>query len=272
MFFIMARTAISRSIIFDPASRIVDFLGTGYSSKGFAQASLSSLSPIYPSPTLLWLSNLQRKSSPRSERAGDKKADLDEFAISVVMFKRINHNLPPGLSADSISGFFISLFQLRSPDEKAANRSHIINLIANPHYSVLAVTVPMFSGVDDPNTLFHYIVAAVLFTHDNKNGSFVSLMGCCEEGDRDRFSLTPKFYVDPSHSNRLSDTATFSGQGLSTFLLSTLQVLGSLGFKAPHVSPTDAFHIPCDEHVTDDSPSSHHLYTFKPASKPNMPT
>jgi hypothetical protein len=54
---------VSRTISFDPASQIIEFLGTGYSAKGVAQASLSSLSPIYPS-SIVWLSNLFRKTSP----------------------------------------------------------------------------------------------------------------------------------------------------------------------------------------------------------------
>ena len=259
MNFIMAPTGIPRSITFDPASRINDFLGSGYSSKGVAEASLSSLSPMYPSASILWLSNLQRNSSPRTERAGDIKVDADETAFSVVMFNRINHNLPSGLSAESISDFFTALFTFPSPEDADAHRNHIMTLIGNPHYSVLAITAPMFS-VEDPNTLFHHIVAAVLYTKSNTNGTFIAFLGCCEKGDPKHFSLTPQFYVDPANKDVLSDTATFRSKGLATFLLSTLQVLGSLGFKAPNVISSEPFHVLCDERVTDQSLSTHHLY------------
>jgi hypothetical protein len=47
---------------------------------------------------------------------------------------------------------------------------------------------------------------------------------------------------------------------LATFLLSTIQVLGNLGYKAPHVSPLEPFHLDCIERVTADSPHTHHLY------------
>ncbi len=47
---------------------------------------------------------------------------------------------------------------------------------------------------------------------------------------------------------------------MATFLLSTLQVLGNLGFKAPHVSPSEPFHLDCDELVTANFPHTHHLF------------
>jgi hypothetical protein len=251
---------ISCSITFDPASWIIiDFLGSGYSIKGVAQASLSSLLPIYPSNTLIWLSNLQRKLSPKTEQAGNKKVDAEESAFLVVMCIRINHNLLPGLLAESISNFFTSLFTFPSPVEADAHRNHIVDLIANPHYSILAITVPMFS-VEDLITLFHYIVAAVLYKKDNKNGTFIAFLGCCEKGDPAHFSLMPQFNVDPVNLNQLSVTATFHAKGLATFLLPTLQVLASLGFKAPNVVLLELFHVSCDEHVTDKSLSTHHWY------------
>jgi hypothetical protein len=96
----MARTAVQRSITFDPSSRLTHFLGVGYSTKGVALAPLNSLSPIYPSRTILQLALLKRKVSARTQRAGDPDVDTDELAFMVVMFKKIkNKNLPPGLTA-----------------------------------------------------------------------------------------------------------------------------------------------------------------------------
>jgi hypothetical protein len=62
----MARTAVERLITFDPSSQLTDYLGVGYSTKGVALASLMSLSPIYPSRTILQLKLL--KQNFRGER------------------------------------------------------------------------------------------------------------------------------------------------------------------------------------------------------------
>ena len=134
-----------------------------------------------------------------------------------------------------------------------------MTLIRNPHNSVLANTAPMFS-VEDPNTPFHHIVAAVLYTKSNTHCTFIAFLGCCEKGDPKHFSLTPQFYVDPANKDVLSENATFRSKNLATFLLSTLQVLGSLGFKAPNVISSEPFHVLCDERVTDQSLATHHLY------------
>jgi hypothetical protein len=161
----MAWTAISRSIFFDRASRITNFLGRWVK----LPCQVFRLStPALPSSGFL----ICKENCPLlTQQADNKEADLNESAVLVVMFKRINHNLPLGLSAESISNFFTSLFTFPSSGAAAAHRNHIMDLIVNPHYSVLAITVPMFS-VDDPSTLFHYIVAAVLFTYDKKSGTF----------------------------------------------------------------------------------------------------
>jgi hypothetical protein len=74
-------------------------------------APLTSLSPIYPSRTILQLSLLKRKVSVRTQRAGDPDVDIDELAFMVVMFKKINNkNLPPGLTLEVFASFFTNLF------------------------------------------------------------------------------------------------------------------------------------------------------------------
>jgi hypothetical protein len=60
----MARTAVQRSITFDPSFQLTDFLGVGYSTTGVALAPLNSLSPIYPSCSILQLALLKRKFLP----------------------------------------------------------------------------------------------------------------------------------------------------------------------------------------------------------------
>jgi hypothetical protein len=114
----MSSIEVSRTISFDPASQIINFLGTGYSSKGVAQASLSSLSPMYPSSSIVWLSNLLHKTSPRTECAGDTPVDIDEFAFKVVMFKE---SIPTSLKAFRLSlypHFLAPCFPLPMPKRK----------------------------------------------------------------------------------------------------------------------------------------------------------
>jgi hypothetical protein len=48
-----------RTLSLNPSSRIADFLGSGYSTKGVALASLNNLLPIYSSPSLLLLAELK---------------------------------------------------------------------------------------------------------------------------------------------------------------------------------------------------------------------
>jgi hypothetical protein len=177
------------------------------------------------------------------------------------MFNRFNYNLPSGLSSESFSEFFTSLFTFSTPEDAEASKNHTTKVMANPSYSILAITVPMFLADEDPPTLSHFIVGAALYTRDNKNGIFVSLVGIYGQGDSSPCALSSKFFVDPDQKDLLSDTGSFRGYGLSVFLLSALQVLGSLGFKAPHIPPLEPLFIACDENMTEeDSPSTHHLY------------
>jgi hypothetical protein len=107
----MVRTAVQRWITFDPSSRLTDFLGAGYSTKGVALAPLNSLLHIYPSHTILQLALLKRKVTARTQRAGDPDVDTGELAFMVVMFKKSNNkNLPPVLTVEAFSSFFTDLF------------------------------------------------------------------------------------------------------------------------------------------------------------------
>jgi hypothetical protein len=126
---VMARTAVHRSITFDPSSRLTDFLGVGYSTKGVALALLNSLPPIYPSRTILQLALLKRKVSARTQRAGDPDVDTDELAFMVVMFKKTNNkNLPPGLTVEAFSSFFTDLFTYQTSEERHAFKTNIASL------------------------------------------------------------------------------------------------------------------------------------------------
>jgi hypothetical protein len=136
----MARTAVQRWITFDPSSRLTDFLGVGYSTTGVVVASLTSLSPIYPSRTILQLSLLKQKFSARTQRAGDPgdpDVAIDELAFMVVMFKKINNkNLPPGLTVEAFSSFFTDLFTYQTSGERHSFKTNIASLLVNPNYHV----------------------------------------------------------------------------------------------------------------------------------------
>jgi hypothetical protein len=256
----MARTAVQRSITFDPSSRLTDFLGVGYSTTGVAVAPLNSLSPIYPSHTILQLSLLKRKVSARTQRAGDPDVDTDELAFMVVMFKKINNkNLPPGLSVEAFSSFFTDLFTYQTSGERHSFKTNIASLLVNPNYHVLVITVPVFDVQDPSKLLTHFIVGAALFMFDNKRGSYINCLGVVDKGTPGVCMLNRFYFVEPSTSNLLSDTARFRTLGIGTFLLSCLQVLGSLAYKSPIVARSDPFQLACHERGHGQL-ATHHLY------------
>ena len=151
---------------------ITDFLERGFSEKGVAVATLQSLSPIYPKTSLMQLASLQRKTSKRTERAGDTDK---KPAFAVVFFKSVNDNLPAGVTAVAFAGFFTAQFKHNNSAARAAFKQKKLDLIENPFYYVLAVTVPVFS-LEDSSQLFHYIVGAAMFMYD-KRGIFISSLG-----------------------------------------------------------------------------------------------
>jgi hypothetical protein len=257
----MARTAVQRSITFNPSSQLTDFLGVGYSTKGVALAPLNSLSPIYPSHTILQLARLKRKVSAKTQRAGDPDVDTNKLAFMVVMFKKINNNnLPPGLTVDAFSSFFTDLFTYQTSEERHAFKTNIALLLVNPNYHVWAITVPVFD-VQDPSKLLstHFIVGAALFMFDNKSGSYINCLGVVDKGTPGVCKLHGNYFVEPSTSNLLSDTARFCALGIGTFLLSYLQVLGSLAYKSPIVARSDPYQLACHERGHGQL-ATHHLY------------
>ena len=256
----MARTATTRSIVFSPCSKIADFLGPGYTSQGVAQAPLANLLPIYPSPSLQVLAQLQRNSSSRNQRAGDKASLPDELAISVVMFKKFSPHVPAGLDVQAVARFFTQLFTFPTSAEKDAFFHSTTALLKNPHYVVMAITVPTFLS-DEPSQLTHFIIAAALYVYDNKHGSYISLIGTTDVGDTSVCTLSDKFFIDPSNSGvLLPPNSSFRGHGLATFLLSTIQVLGHLSYKTPKNPLTSKASITCHEIDDDKNHTRHHLY------------
>jgi hypothetical protein len=159
----MARIAATRgNIIFASSSILDDFLGSGYTSQDLAQATLANLLSIYPLPSLQSLGQIQRLSSDRNKRAGDESPLKDESSFSVVMFKKFNSNLPPGLSVHAFAEFFTDLFVYQISEEHDAFNVSTMSLLDNSNYTVVTVTAPMFS-LQDSAKLTHYIIAAALY-------------------------------------------------------------------------------------------------------------
>jgi hypothetical protein len=121
------------------------------------------------------------------------------------------------------------------------------------------ITVPVFDVQDPSKLLTHFIVGAALFMFDNKSGSYVNCLGVVDKGTPGVCMLNESFSVKPSTSNLLSDTARFCALGIGTFLLSCLQVLGSLGYKLPIVARSDPFLLACHERGQGQL-TTHHLY------------
>jgi hypothetical protein len=178
----------------------------------------------------------------------------------VVMFKKINNkNLPPGLTVEAFSSFFTDLFTYQTSEERHAFKTNIASLLVNPNYHVLAITVPVFDVQDPSKLLTHFIVGAALFMFDNKRGSYINFLGVVDKGTPGVCMLNGSYFVKLSTSNLLSDTACFRALGICTFLLSCLQVLGSLGYKSPIVARSDPFQLACHE-TGHGQLTTHHLY------------
>jgi hypothetical protein len=194
----MARTAVQCSITFNPSSRLTDFLGVYYSTKYVALAPLNSLSPIYPSRTILQLALLKRKVSARTQRAGDPDVDTKELAFMVVMFKKVNNkNLSPGLTVKAFSSFFTNLFTYQTLEERHAFKTNNASLLVIPNYPVLAITVPVFDVQDPSKLLTHFIVGAALFMFDNKRGSSINCSGVVDKGTPGVCMLSNLFWSNP---------------------------------------------------------------------------
>jgi hypothetical protein len=254
----MVRTAQSSTLHFHPCSRLIDFF-SGYISQGLAQATLANLLPMYPSSSVSDLAQLQRYSSDRNVRAGDTAAGPDEPAIYVVMFKKFTSILPMGLTPDSFAQFFTDLFTYQTTEERDASFASTKALLENPHYIVLAITVPTFSS-KDTTQLSHFIVAAALYMYDHKHGSFVTLIGVTDVGDPSICSLSDIYFIDKKNSGVLSSNSSFRGRGLASFLLSTIQVNSLLHYRPPKNSPMSTVGLSCPEIVDDDSNNRHHIY------------
>ena len=265
LFTSMAQPSVYRTMVFAPATRLTDFIGIGYRSNGVAQSSLSSLLPIYPSVSLVDLAALSRNQSLRAERAAERAGDpvdLDESpCFQVFFFKKFNQNLPAGYTVEAFATFFTNLFSFISDERKTTHYDLVVKLLTSPHYYILAISVSLV----DPDTkqLHHYIIAAAMYMYDNTNGSFIHSIGVTETGYFDKCQLTEQFFIDPSEKTILSDTASFRGKSLCTFMLSLIQVLGFLGYTSPLIDVdrlSEPFVLVCNEVVDAESKKTHHLY------------
>ena len=247
-------------ITFRPRSRITDFLGTGYSTNGVAQTFLANLLPIYPHPSIVVLSQLHRLISDRNARAGDQPVAENQLAFQVVMFKKFSTHLPSGITVDALGQFFTEQFSFENNLVKKEFYDSTHLLLNHPLYYKLVITVPTFNfEVSGEPT--HVIVAAVLYMYDNKEGSYVSLIGVTNMGDPEECSLSSKFFTSSDSASFLSNTPiTFRGRGLATFLLATLQLLGHIRYQVDPETSLDGTMIKYECKEDDDDNRRHHLY------------
>jgi hypothetical protein len=209
----------------------IDFL-VGNNNLALAQASLANLLSMYPSPSIADLAHLQRYSSNRSLQAGDTAAIHDESAFSVIMFKHFSGSLPLGLTVDAFAQFFTDLFTFQTTEECETSFISTKALLDNPHYIVLAITIPTFLS-NDPSQLTHFIVGAALYIYDHKHGSYVTLLGVTNIGDPSTCTLFARYFIDKKNSGVLLTNPSFRCHRLASFLLSTIQVLGHLYYHTP---------------------------------------
>jgi hypothetical protein len=73
----------------------------------------------------------------------------------------------------------------------------------------LAITVPVFDVQDPSKLLPHITVVAALFMFDNKRGSYINCLGVVDKGTSGVCMLNGSYFVEPSTSILLSDTAIF---------------------------------------------------------------
>jgi hypothetical protein len=148
--------------------------------------------------------------------------------ISISILRELRHGthcsaaLPPGLTVEAFSSFFTNLFTYQTSGERHAFKTNIALLLLNPNYHVLAITIPVFDVQDPSNLLTHFIVGAALFMFDNKRGSYINCLGVVDKGPPGVCMLNGSYFVEPSTSNLLSDTACFRalGIGISSCLVS----------------------------------------------------
>jgi hypothetical protein len=245
----MAANAPIRSVVL-PYSVTTQLL-SGFTSRGFAQASLKDLVPVYPCTSIQRLSDLKPNVSPRAVR-GAGAYTIPYHTLEVILFKKLNPKTPAGISSDTLVNFFNNQFNHRNETNEKEFREVTQKMIANPSYKVLVITALVF---DIGSKKFeHVIVCACLYMHD-KHGSFVFIIGVEDHID------SHEQFVDPNENLApiLGTNGSCRHLGLGTFMLSLLQVLARTGYVFPPVNhPT----ITCNK-IHDKKESNlakHHIY------------
>jgi hypothetical protein len=175
---------------------------------------------IYPSTSLLRLANLHTNVSDRSQRADARASrpsgDSDTaLAFHVILFKKLaNQNIPPELGSEAFLKFFTAQFSFgHSPTLQEDFKKTTSRLIANQSYHILAITALVYSP--EASRMIHAIIGAVLYMHDQNNGSFVFTLGVHDRGDPNLCSLTEKYFSDPVVANEdaVTDPILFPDAG-----------------------------------------------------------
>jgi hypothetical protein len=103
----MAANALMRSVVLPYL--VTTQLLSGFTSRGFAQASLKDLVPVYPCKSIQRLADLKPNVAPQAVRgAGD--FTIPDHALEVILFKKLNPQTPAGISSDTLVNFFNNHF------------------------------------------------------------------------------------------------------------------------------------------------------------------
>jgi hypothetical protein len=117
--------------------------------------------------SLCVLAQLQGYSSDRNKQAGGNPEPDFDAAFFVVMLKKFTSELPPGLTFDAFAKFFTDLFMYQTTKELDASYNSTKDLLSNPLYTLLAITIPTFL-LYESSQLMHFIIGAALYMFGKK--------------------------------------------------------------------------------------------------------
>jgi hypothetical protein len=142
---------------------------TDFSTKGYAVANLDEMIyPVYPSNRMRLLGKIERLCRPtmKASRAKPLPKTLSILdKLLVVLFKKPNEPVLPGLHALSIATFFNSFFQLDNNTKSDTNLQLIKDLVNNTLSMGISITSQEPDGC-------HMLIACVIFHPDSKLGKF----------------------------------------------------------------------------------------------------
>jgi hypothetical protein len=195
---------------------------TDYGTKGYAVANLDDLIyPVYPSDRMRLLGQLVRLRRAttkvvRSTQALPKALSTSDL-LQVVLFKKPNEPLLPGLHASSIATFLNSFFRYEDNKKREENLQLIKDLVNN----ALSMVISLTSQEPDGR---HILIGCIIFHPDTKLGSFVSYLGVLSPGTDLSIKLNKDTFKMPDNLT----TTDWGGLDIAKFLLSMVQMVGTM--------------------------------------------